>query len=150
MRDPRKAVLEWWKLVKPGGHLFFIVPDEDLYEQGIFPSRFNPDHKATFTISKSKSWSPASVNVIDLAFSLPNSQIVSLVLQDNGYDRKAARFGRDFSLSYRIVSALYLPLKQLVRRRCRPVEAFLIRHSIDQTLQPNVSAQIQCIVKKLK
>src|SRR5260221_7032838 len=37
-----------------------------LYEQGVFPSRFNGDHKSTFTISKASSWSPVSVNVLDL------------------------------------------------------------------------------------
>ncbi|NCY22868.1 class I SAM-dependent methyltransferase, partial [bacterium] len=34
MHDPQDALREWFQLVKPGGHLFFIVPDEDLYEQG--------------------------------------------------------------------------------------------------------------------
>lgn len=149
MHDPRKAVLEWWKLVKPGGHLFFIVPDEDLYEQGIFPSRFNPDHKATFTISKNKSWSPVSVNVIDLAFSLPHSQLVSVVLHDNGYDRSAARFGRPFPLSYRMISTLSTFLTKFTRRHVKWVDSFLAKRSIDQTLRPDVSAQIQCIVKKL-
>jgi hypothetical protein len=66
MHDPRKALLECWQLVRVGGHLFFIVPDEALYEQGVFPSRFNADHKATFTISKAQSWSPISINVLDL------------------------------------------------------------------------------------
>src|ERR1700722_11167569 len=94
MRNPREVILEWWKLVRPGGHLFFIVPDEDLYEQGIFPSRFNPDHKATFTISKAKSGSPVSINVLDLVHSLPNSELVNLVLQDTGYDRTKLKHGR--------------------------------------------------------
>ena len=68
MHDPRATILDWWKLVKPGGHLFrSAVSDEDLYEQGVFPSCFNFTHKATFTISKSKSWSPKSVNVLELA-----------------------------------------------------------------------------------
>jgi SAM-dependent methyltransferase len=149
MHDPRQAVLEWWKLVKPGGHLFFIIPDEDLYEQGVFPSRFNPDHKATFTISKIKSWSPVSVNVIDLAFSLPNSRLVSLVLQDNGYDRRLLRFGRPFPFSYRVVSTIYPWLKNVTGRQLRFIKTFLTRRSIDQTLRPDVLAQIQCIVKKL-
>ena len=52
MRDPRSAIAQWWGLVKPGGVLFVIVPDEDLYEQGFWPSRFNCDHKWTFTIAK--------------------------------------------------------------------------------------------------
>tara|TARA_B100000929_G_scaffold194153_1_gene153930 strand:- start:869 stop:1180 length:312 start_codon:yes stop_codon:yes gene_type:complete len=32
MHDPEKALLEWWKLIKPGGYLVLVVPDEDLYE----------------------------------------------------------------------------------------------------------------------
>lgn len=94
MHDPRATILDWWKLVKPGGHLFVVVPDEDLYEQGVFPSRFNDDHKATFTISKARSWSPKSINVLDLANSLPGGRLVSLQLQDVGYDRSLMSFGR--------------------------------------------------------
>ena len=33
MVDAKLALNEWWKLVKPGGYLILIVPDEDLYEQ---------------------------------------------------------------------------------------------------------------------
>jgi len=55
MDDPAGALHEWWHLVRSRGHLIFIVPDEDLYEQGVFPSRFNPEHRATFTISKPRS-----------------------------------------------------------------------------------------------
>jgi hypothetical protein len=42
-------------VLKPGGHLVCLVPDEDLYEQGMFPSTFNDDHKRTLTIAKKKS-----------------------------------------------------------------------------------------------
>jgi len=38
------------------------VPDEDLYEQGVFPSTF----KWTFTIGKAQSWCPKSINLIEL------------------------------------------------------------------------------------
>jgi SAM-dependent methyltransferase len=84
--DPKKAIHEWYQLVKPGGHLVVIVPDEDLYEQGHYPSLFNPDHKWTFTISKRRSWSPKSINVLELAQSL-QGQIQLLELQDQGIDR---------------------------------------------------------------
>src|SRR4051812_22293266 len=30
MHDPRSAIAGWWALVKPGGTLMVIVPDEDL------------------------------------------------------------------------------------------------------------------------
>src|SRR6185312_3014562 len=52
--------------IKRGGHLVISVPDEDLYEQGVWPSTFNTDHKITFTLSKKTSWSPVSVNVFSL------------------------------------------------------------------------------------
>jgi predicted SAM-dependent methyltransferase len=29
MHDPKATILDWWRLVKPGGHLFVVVPDED-------------------------------------------------------------------------------------------------------------------------
>lgn len=151
MHDPAKALLEWWKLVKVGGHIFFLVPDEDLYEQGVFPSRFNSDHKATFTISKRKSWSPVSINVLDLARSLPGGELVSLQLQDIGYDRqlhkhslsrtnRIATFARKAHGKIRRHTKLFVPgLDRLLNRFT----------TIDQTMKPDAVAQIQCIVKKV-
>ena len=86
MRDPLEALLNWWRLVKRGGHLIVAVPDEDLYEQGIVPSAFNPDHKNTFTISKEKSWSPVSMNVVDLIRHLPRRKLRYVKTTDVGYD----------------------------------------------------------------
>jgi SAM-dependent methyltransferase len=61
-----EALENWVRILKPGGHLICLVPDEDLYEQGVFPSTFNGDHKHTFTIQKKRSWSPVSINLIEL------------------------------------------------------------------------------------
>lgn len=80
------ALLGWWSLIKPGGYLVLVIPDEDLYEQGYWPSRFNNDHKATFTMKKGGSWSPVSHNIIDLVKSLPEVEIVSAEVQDSHYD----------------------------------------------------------------
>jgi SAM-dependent methyltransferase len=151
MRAPRKALLEWWQLVKPGGHLMFIVPDEDLYEQGIFPSRFNPDHKATFTVSKRQSWSPVSVNVLELARSLPGGQLVSIELHDHHYDRRLVKFGDvpplapGLAFTKRVSSSLKRRFAMDIRPLNRVLER---REAIDQTLRPDVLAQIQCVVKK--
>lgn len=90
MDDPRHALEEWLSVVRPGGYLVVIVPDEDLYEQGTFPSVFNDDHKHTFTISKARSWSPVSVNVLDLVRDLA-AELVAVELQDHGYDRRLLR-----------------------------------------------------------
>lgn len=66
LRDPKKALDRWVEITAVGGHIICVVPDEDMYEQGVWPSTFNADHKHTFTIYKEKSWSPVSVNLLDL------------------------------------------------------------------------------------
>lgn len=68
--DPFEGLRNWFRAVRPDGYLIVTIPDEDLYEQGKFPSTFNLDHKWTFTIGKSRSWSERSVNVLDLIASL--------------------------------------------------------------------------------
>ena len=152
MHDPRKTILDWWKLVKPGGHLFVMVPDEDLYEQGVFPSRFNTDHKATFTISKAKSWSPKSVNVLDLARSLPGGEIVSLQQQDRGYNHWLAGSGKfQPDIYVRAVAKFSGFLGRLMSADGqRGLRRFLSTfYTVDQTLPPfEAQAQIQLIVKK--
>jgi SAM-dependent methyltransferase len=152
MHDPRKTILDWWKLVKPGGYLFVVVPDEDLYEQGVFPSRFNDDHKATFTISKARSWSSKSINVLDLANSLPGGQLVSLQLQDAGYDRNLASFGRTSpNLLSRIVAKTQGALVKIFGPTSLPgLRRFLTTYyPVDQTSsKENAQAQIQLIVQK--
>jgi len=150
MNDPKKALLDWWTLVKPGGHLFLIVPDEDLYEQGVFPSRFNPDHKATFTMSKAKSWSPVSVNILDLVLSLPQAQLIGIALHDHGYDRSLQYKGIDKpTLVTRLMMKGYRLLNGLTSIRLQSMDIMLSHFSpVDQTLLPGVLAQIQCIVRK--
>jgi ubiquinone/menaquinone biosynthesis C-methylase UbiE len=59
VRDPVEALGNWIRVVRPGGHLV-------IYEQGVWPSTFNTDHKMTFTLCKKSSWSPVSVNVFNL------------------------------------------------------------------------------------
>jgi SAM-dependent methyltransferase len=91
MKDVKIALCNWWGLVKPGGYLIIVVPDEDLYEQGIWPSVFNPDHKATFNLRKLRSWSPVSYDIEALVKALPGAEIVEARLQDEGYDRQLMR-----------------------------------------------------------
>ena len=93
MRDPYEALKNWWRILKPGGHLIVMVPDEDLYEQGVWPSTFNSDHKRTFTIYKPSSWSKASVNVVALIVGdlLPSSKIISVRLLESTFIRGLPR-----------------------------------------------------------
>ncbi len=92
MRDPFEAMQHWLRVLKPGGHLVVLVPDEDLYEQGVFPSTFNGDHKWTFTICKPASWSPRSVNLTDLlARFAGQAQVVKMETLDAGFRYQLGR-----------------------------------------------------------
>lgn len=151
MRDPREALVRWWSLVKPGGVLFVIVPDEDLYEQGFWPSRFNRDHKWTFTIAKRQSWSPVSVNLLDLAKSLAGGEVLDIRLFDTAYDRQLQVNGRHAGTpSWRIARALgraaYGILRLLGFDKAALKRRFI--RPVDQTSFPDTLAQIQCIVRK--
>ena len=151
MIEPATTLANWWSLVKPGGWLFLIVPDEDLYEQGVFPSRFNADHKSTFTLSKKRSWSKRSFNVFDLCSTLPGARIESLLLNDIGYERSAATHGpmprrglvprlRRFYDSLR---------KRGLMRRASAFERHTAAAGVrDQTVGPAM-AQIEALVRKV-
>jgi len=84
--DPNIALRNWIRIVKPGGHLIFTIPEEDLYEMGKFPSRFNLDHKHTFTIFKKKSWCTNSVNIFGLLSAQENIQILKIERLEDMYD----------------------------------------------------------------
>jgi SAM-dependent methyltransferase len=91
MRDVKIALAQWWALVKPGGHFIIVVPHEDLYEQGAWPSLFNPDHKATFNLGKPKTWSPVSFDLCALVRDLPGAEIIEACVQDHGLDHRLVR-----------------------------------------------------------
>jgi len=88
MKNVPSALNQWWDLLKPGGYLIIIVPHEDLYEQGIWPSLFNRDHKATFRLNKQDSWSPVSYDIYQLINDLPNSKILHAEIHDQNLDYK--------------------------------------------------------------
>ena len=148
MRDPDHALQEWWKLVRPGGSMLIVVPDEDLYEQGYWPSLFNKDHKFTFTISKQESWSPVSRNLLEMARRLPEAEVVSIRVQDAGYDRRFLAQGNwprplaCLATAARSIVAPVAPLRWLVSCIC-----LLLRFPIDQ-LWGGAVAQIFLVLQK--
>ena len=98
LNDPREGLKNWLRVTKPGGHIIVTIPDEDLYEQGVFPSTFNRDHKVTFTLFKSKSWSGKSINVMDLVSGLGDwAQPVKLELLAASYRFELPRFDQTSS-----------------------------------------------------
>lgn len=93
MHDPKIALSNWLRVLKPNGHMVITIPDEDLYEQGVFPSSFNHDHKWTFTLHKKKSWSSKSINLFDLLAEFTDQiQILKVELLDANYRYRLGRF----------------------------------------------------------
>ena len=143
MHNPYKALDQWFRLVMNEGVLIVIVPDEDLYEQGYFPSIFNSDHKRTFTISKSASWSKASVNILDLIHYLEQKggNLERLQLQSNNYDFAKLRFpSRKMQQLYKIPRVFSRLLPTLQKLKLCP---------IDQTRSGSmILAQIMFVIRK--
>lgn len=50
MHDAKAALRDWLTLVKPGGYVVQTVPDVGAYENFTYPSRWNPDHKSSFSM----------------------------------------------------------------------------------------------------
>ena len=86
INDPIEAFKNWIRICKPGGHIVITVPEEDLYEQGHYPFKFNGDHKTSWTIYKKTSWSPRSYNVISMLTDLIDQiQIIKIEILDEHY-----------------------------------------------------------------
>jgi SAM-dependent methyltransferase len=158
MIDPPRAIEQWWALVRPGGFLIVVVPEEDLYEQGVWPSHFNPDHKATFRLDRPSSWSPVSYDIQALVAVLPQSSVVECAVQDRGYDRRMMRstsmglkklllgVGSRREVLFRSLMKQGLPVYRLSRLLDR--FEHMLGKPVDQTMG-DALAQIQVIVQKM-
>lgn len=115
MQDPNVALNNWLRILKTGGYLLLSVPDEDLYEQGIFPSTYNADYKHTFTIYKQSSWCSNSINLFDLLSSTDYSlQILKIELLDSTYKYRTSQVSRmDQSMTAIGECAIEVILKKL-------------------------------------
>ena len=112
LTDPLLALKNWLRICKKGGHLIITVPDEDLYEQGLWPSTFNSDHKWTFTILKSTSWSPKSINLVNLLEKYQDSiEILKIEKLDSSFKYSQPRY--DQTLHGYAESAIEFVLKKI-------------------------------------
>ena len=153
MHDPASALAEWWSLVKPGGYLIVVVPDEDLYEQGIWPSIFNRDHKTTFRLDKAQSWSAVSHDIRALVAALPGCEVLSAEIQDAHYDyslqMKHGDVRRKRTLWLRLGKSIGMRMPLVGRRLRIHFENLAARRGVplDQTERDAV-AQIQVVARK--
>lgn len=85
LHDPKIALKNWARVVKPGGFIVVTIPDEWLYERGCWPSRFNPDHKYSFTLRAVPVLS-RSVNVLQLLDKLWEIDVEHVTLLTDEFD----------------------------------------------------------------
>jgi SAM-dependent methyltransferase len=50
MLDPVVALRSWLEVLKPGGYIVATVPDWELYEGKVWPSRWNSGHRSTWSM----------------------------------------------------------------------------------------------------
>jgi len=153
MVDVKHALHGWWKLVREGGYLIVVVPDEDMYEQGFWPSIFNTDHKATFRFDGDTSWSPVSFNIRDLVASLSDATLISVKKYDQNYNYNMMRRGgedkplfRKFAFHFTNVMNNFGSVGLAITHKLYQLQ-FRSSCPIDQTLG-NALAQIEVIAQK--
>ena len=133
LKNPEVGLKNWFRILKPRGYLIVTVPDEDLYEQGVFPSTFNNDHKWTFTISKNESWSNHSINIFDLLPTLgEEAEVVKVELLNHAYRYVLPRFDQT------LTPVAESGIEFIVRKRSQEEVAFCGLHKhpgeVDGTL----------------
>lgn len=85
MVDPQTALHNWWRVVKPGGHLIVYLPHRDLYEKKMtLPSRWNDDHKHFFMPDADEPPDTLGVRPL-IERSLPGLELVYLRVCDEGW-----------------------------------------------------------------
>jgi len=86
MRDANEALNNWIRICKTQGHIIFAIPHEIYYEKGIWPSRYNNDHKWSFRMEQ-RTILPKSINIYDFLSSFKDKiDIVSVELLLHNFD----------------------------------------------------------------
>lgn len=83
--DPVLAVKNWYRILRPGGHLIINVPHRDLYEKKyLLPSRWNGEHK-TFWLPENHE-PPCTRGLRQTVLeAIPEANIVLLRVLDEGF-----------------------------------------------------------------
>ncbi|MDE1828249.1 MAG: hypothetical protein KGH65_03765 [Candidatus Micrarchaeota archaeon] len=86
IRTAPQALARWWSLVRPGGWLWVLAPDWQLYEHGIWPSAFNTQHlwrcRLLGETSETERWLSLSAEAALMA----GGQVMRLATVDTNYD----------------------------------------------------------------
>lgn len=93
LHDPHEAFQNWIRICKPGGYIITTIPEEDLYEQGVWPSTYNGDHKTSWTILKEESWCISSINLIEFLYEFKDQiEILKIELINGSFKYNEHRY----------------------------------------------------------
>jgi SAM-dependent methyltransferase len=97
LMDPYEGFKNWIRICKPGGYIVTTIPDEDNYEQGVWPSDFNPDHKTSWTLTKKESWSPVSISLLEfLSYFSKEIEVLKVELVNASFIYNAQRIDQSY------------------------------------------------------
>ncbi len=54
MENVELALNNWTRVLRPGGHLYVVVPDYLVYEKATWPSMFNCHHRQSFSLDMNR------------------------------------------------------------------------------------------------
>lgn len=112
--EPIDVINHWLKFVKSKGYLVLTVPDEDLYEQGNFPSIFNNTHRRTFSIYKKVSWSGNHYNLLDIIHNINDASLRKIELIDSNYDYSL--YGKGVDQTYNFADGVEACIEVILKK----------------------------------
>lgn len=114
MHDPVAALNSWMRVLKVGGFAVITIPSWELYEGMVWPSRYNPDHKSTFSMWQIGSPAPNHVKFpewLEENFGEHKTEICRLV--DTNYNYK---LGTSVDQTYERVNAVEAFIEFVVKK----------------------------------
>ncbi len=115
---------------------------------------FNKDHKASFRVGGSSSWSPVSVDILLVCGALPKSEIIQHKIWDDNYDydllfpkNKTPKDSRTFW--NRKLSSIEKRINNAKLKKTILLYQLSNGYPIDQTARCGALAQIEVICRKI-
>jgi SAM-dependent methyltransferase len=117
MHNPYDALINWAKVVRKGGYLVITIPDFALYEHGCWPSKYNPDHKSSWSLTITQTPAPIHVNLNSQEWkntvAFAKCEIVMQRIVDTNYDYSKYNEDQTFDFDKRVESFLEIVLKRI-------------------------------------
>lgn len=85
LHDPATGLKNWFRILKPGGHLVVLVPHRDRYEKrNRLPSRWNGDHKWFWLPDADQPPCTLSFKRV-ITEAIPEGELISFGVLDEGF-----------------------------------------------------------------